>query len=171
MRRIGVRELYLGMGPAESSAATTMRAFDAFVRDDGERLRRVLAAQHGADLGNDLTADAIAFAWEHWERVGVMTNPIGYLYRVAQTSARRRRRWRRPTPFPAEPALLPTEPDPGLGKALRRLGETQRTCVVLVHVCGWTYDEVAQVLEINHTSVRNHVHRGLKNLRVLLEGQ
>ncbi len=77
MRRIGVRRLYLGMGPAESPAATTMRAFDAFVRDDGERLRRVLAAQHGPDLGNDLTSDAIAFAWEHWDRVGAMANRSG----------------------------------------------------------------------------------------------
>lgn len=143
--------------------------FERFARTDAERLRRVLVAQHGVDLGNDLAADAIAYAWEHWDRVGGLTNPVGYLYRVAQTSGRNRRRWKRPSPFLAEPPREIEHDDPALGVALMRLGDVQRACVVLVHVYGWSYGEVGESLNVSEGSVRNHVHRGLRALRGLLE--
>jgi hypothetical protein len=29
--------------------------------------------------GRDAAADALAYGWEHWERIKDMKNPIGYL--------------------------------------------------------------------------------------------
>ena len=65
------------------------RAFDEFVRADGQRLRRVMSFQYGVDIGCKSTDPAPAWAWEHRERLRAMSNPAGYLYRVAQTQARR----------------------------------------------------------------------------------
>ena len=40
---------------------------------------------------------------------------------------------------------------------------------MLGHVYDWTYQQTADALEMPVTSVRNHVHRGLKALREILE--
>src|SRR3954447_2141911 len=64
-------------------------AFGDFVGLVEQRLRRALVAAYGAEVGRDATADALAWAWQHWDRVQGMANPAGYLWRVGQTSARR----------------------------------------------------------------------------------
>ena len=65
--------------------------FRAFVTTTEPRLHRALAAALGWDRGRDATADALAYAWEHWPKVRAMANPAGYLYRVGQSSVRRRK--------------------------------------------------------------------------------
>ena len=99
--------------------------------------------------------------------------PGWYLYRVADNAAKKRRRWRRPAPFPIADRVDPSIPvDEALPRALNRLNEVQRTCVVLVHVFAWSYADAAEVLDVPVTTVRNHVHRGLRSLReLLLEGR
>src|SRR5436190_22518806 len=78
-------------------------AFEQFVATTGARLRVALVARYGVDVGVDACADALAYAWEHWPRVGDMANAAGYLFRVGQTSARRQTRWRQAPVFPPEP--------------------------------------------------------------------
>jgi DNA-directed RNA polymerase specialized sigma24 family protein len=159
--------------PPDPTAVTalgrTARAarFDAFAAEEGDRLRRVLVARHGVDIGNDLCADALTLAWERWDEIGAMANPTGYLYRVAQSASRRYRRWGRTLQFPVEFAPHQGPPD-GSGDiflSLGRLKPVQRTCVVMVHAYRWTYQEVADVLDVPVTTVTNHVHRGMKQLR------
>jgi RNA polymerase sigma-70 factor (ECF subfamily) len=159
----------------QSSDALTADATDdvvAFVAAHGQRLRRVLVAGYGVEVGNDICADALAYCYEHWDRVRGLDNPAGYLYRVAQTAARRHRRWSRPPVLPAEPRRDPDDEvaplDPELGAALGLLKRNQRVCVVLVHVYDWTYQQTADALDMPITSVRNHVHRGLAALRKIL---
>lgn len=165
---------YQSVVPADSDAmnetSEAQRAdFEAFARDSGERLRRVLVAGYGVEVGNDLCADALAYAWEHWSRIETLDNPAGYLYRVAQSAHRRHRRWRRRVPLPVEHHHNPDVPDPELGAALGRLTRHQRSCVVLVHVYDCTYQQAADLLDLPLSSVRNHVHRGLAALRKALE--
>ena len=156
------------MGGTLTAAADN---FDRFTAEAGERLRRVLVAQNGVEIGNDVTDEALAYAWEHWERVSAMDNPIGYLYRVGRSATRRHERWNRRPTLPVE-SHVPEEPgDPGLHAALVRLKESQRVCVVMVHVYDWTYEQTAAVLGISLAAVRNHLHRGLRQLRHELEGQ
>lgn len=144
--------------------------FDEFVATSGEQLRRALVARHGLDEGCDLASEALGYAWEHWARIAVMDNPVGYLYRVAENAGKRRVRWRRSAPFPIEDTVDPAMPvDVAVPRALGRLNHSQRTCVVLVHVFGWSYADTASVLDIPVSSVRNHVHRGLRSLRGLLQ--
>lgn len=144
--------------------------FEHFASVHGLSLRRVLIAHYGADIGPDLHADALAYAWEHWDTVSLMDNPLGYLYRVAQSAARKHHRWGRAPAFPPETGA-PADArgyEPGLDQALLALTEAQRVSVVLVHSFGWAYAEVADLLEVPVTTVRNHVHRGLERLRTAL---
>ena len=142
--------------------------FDRFVADAGERLRRVLVARHGVEVGNDVTDEALAYAWEHWDRIHEMENPVGYLYRVAGSASRRHRRWRRRVLLPAEVRQAAEPTDSGLQAALARLSEPQRVCVVMVHVYDWTYRQTAAVTGLSLAAVTNHVQRGLRRLRTEL---
>lgn len=144
--------------------------FGSFVALDGQRLRRGLIARYGAELGSEVCDDALEYGFRHWARIGRMENPAGYLYRAAQSRARRRIARRRPRLLPSEPTEYSDalELDVDLEKALLRLRPLQRSCVVLVHVYDWSYEEVAEMLGISHTSVRNHLHRALRKLRSLL---
>jgi len=148
-----------------TDASEPTAAFERFTADTGAHLRRALVARFGIDVGNEVTSEALAYAWEHWPRVGTMDNPTGYLYRVAVSAARRHRRWQRTTPLPPE-RHWPTEPgEPTLPHLLNALSAHQRVCVVLVHVHDWTYQQTADATGLSLAAVTNHVHRGLQRLR------
>lgn len=133
--------------------------------DLGRRLQQVLVARFGWEAGLDAWQDAMAFAWEHRLEVASMSNPAGYLYRVAQTSVRRDRRWYRPVVLPVpEVGRLP-EIEPKLVAALAGLSERQRLAVLLVHAHDWTHEDAAAVLDIDVSTLRNHLRRGLAKLR------
>ena len=139
--------------------------FSSFVARVEPRLRRVLVAMCGVEAARDAAAEALAYAWQHWDRVSVMGNPEGYVYRVARSRARPRRV--RPV-FPDAPTSVP-EVEPGLPRALSELPERQRVAVLLVHGWDWTHDEVAEVMGVSVSTVRNHLARGLVRLRALLK--
>lgn len=136
-------------------------AFRSFVEEVEPRLRRAFTLLRGVDDGMDATAEALAWAWQHWAEVQAMANPAGYLYRVG--SSRTRRRLPRFSPPPV-PAAAPGF-EPGLVPALARLSRRQRTAVVLVHGCGWTHQEVADALDVSRSSVGTHVDRAMAQLR------
>lgn len=151
---------------ARGSALIGVR-FEQFVDAHGRALRAALVASFGADVGADACAEALAYGWQYWERVGPMDNPVGYLFRVGQNASRRQSR-RRPL-FPAPtPGELP-EFEPKLLPALAALSEQQRVAVVLVHGFGWSMANVADLLEISHSTVRTHLGRALASLRQALE--
>jgi DNA-directed RNA polymerase specialized sigma24 family protein len=141
--------------------------FAAFVSDVEPRLRRALVATYGPQVGREATVDALAYAWEHRATLGTMANPTGYLYRVGQTSARRQRRMLPLAPPPADSS--PPAFEPGLRPALDALSEQQRAVVVLVHGFEWTQREVADLLGISTSTVRNHLERAMARLRKALE--
>jgi RNA polymerase sigma-70 factor (ECF subfamily) len=140
-------------------------AFEVFFERHEPRLRRALSAAYGPTDGSDAAAAALAYAWEHWEQVSAMDNPAGYLYRVGQSQARRRKR---PLVTAAFPSPTDREFEPGLVDALRSLSEHQRVAVVLVHGYDWTYREVGELLDVSVSTVRNHLRRGLDHLQQAL---
>src|ERR1700755_2408276 len=85
------------VGESET-VGTDGESFEAFTQRCGPDLRRVLVARYGVEVGVEAAADALAYAWERWDRVGAMANPTGYLVRVGQSAARRYRR--RPVVLP-----------------------------------------------------------------------
>ena len=149
------------------------RSFETFVRTDGERLRRVLASQYGVEVGVDAADAALAWAWEHWDRVEAMDNPAGYLYRVARTRAGRAVERGRRVTLPSEPRSVTDEHSAqvaiDLADALRDLTERQRVAVLMVHAYGWTPTELADLMGLPAVTIRSHLRRGLRRLRTALE--
>jgi RNA polymerase sigma-70 factor (ECF subfamily) len=150
-------------GPAEVIVGP---GFVSFVQDVEPRLRRALVAGFGTDIGREATSEALAYGWEHWERVRQMNNPAGYLYRVGHNWARKR--IVRRIPFPDPPVGEEPWVEPGLLPALRGLSPRQRQAVVLVHAMGLSQAEAGSVLGVRTTSVQNHLERGLAKLRAAL---
>ena len=155
--------------PTDSASADAERtaawdAFAEFVAVVEPRLRRGLVGWCGSDA-HDATAEALAWAWEHWDRVQDLSNPAGYLYRVAQSKSRSPKQGL--LPHPGEIGLPDVEPD--LVPALVALPGKQRTAVWLVHGCGWSYAECAEAMEISASAVGTHVSRALEALRRRLE--
>ena len=141
--------------------------FEEFAGTIGVSLRAGLVAAFGPDSGIDAAAEALAYGWEHWDRVGQMENPSGYLYRVGHTAARRARRPQGLLPVPPTEDLPDFEPR--LLPALEALSEAQRLCVVMVHAFGWGQTEVAQLLDVSPSTVRTHLARALTHLQRELE--
>jgi RNA polymerase sigma factor (sigma-70 family) len=142
--------------------------FTTFVESDALRLRQVLLARFGVDVGCEVWGETVTWAWEHRGRVREMTNPVAYLYRVAQSASRRYVRWhRRVVLVSNDEALMENGRmvDLDLVDALGSLRRDQRVAVTLVHAYGWSYAEVAELLGISVAATTNHVHRGLRTLR------
>jgi RNA polymerase sigma factor (sigma-70 family) len=157
------------MGAMSEAAGTTEERFSRFVSDVEPRLRRVLVAWYGIDIGDEVTADALVFAWERWDALEVMANPVGYLFRVAQSRSRRYRR--RAVVLPGVPAAELPDVDPRLPAALAALSTQQRAAVLLVHAHGWTQSEAADALGCSVSTLRSHLDRGLRRLRAALGGE
>ena len=142
---------------------TDRESFTRFVERIGPRLTQALVSALGGEVGREMSAEVLAYGWEHWDRVGGLENPAGYLYRVGRN---RGRRIRRPLLLP-DPPPPQSEPlvEPGLPAALGRLSGRQRVVVMLVHGAGWTVSEAAELLGISPGSVYRHAERGLRRLR------
>jgi RNA polymerase sigma factor (sigma-70 family) len=148
----------------------TMGTFEEFFQEAEPRLRRALSAAYGVATGREAAIEALAWAWEHWDRVAGMANPVGYLYRVGQTEARRLHiQPSKPIVSSENTTVDEPEIEPALERALASLSEAQRTAVVLVHAFEWTYQEVADLVGASRSSVQTHLERGLRRLRVHLE--
>jgi DNA-directed RNA polymerase specialized sigma24 family protein len=127
--------------------------FEVFVQRVEPRLRRALVAAYGPDRGYEATAEALAYAWEHWDGLGEVENVTGLLYRVGQSRTRsRKRRALFSTPTQSEPWF-----------------EAQRSAVVLVHGFNWTLREVGECTGVKVTTVQNHLERGLAKLRKVMK--
>jgi RNA polymerase sigma factor (sigma-70 family) len=141
-----------------------------FLSDAQCRLERALVARFGVDDGLEAASEAMVFAVEQWARLRIMDNPLGYLYRVGETTGRRlARRWEPLDVLVHEPRAEDGVVDVDLQRALVRLKPAQRVAVVLVHGHGHSYREVAEVLDVPVTTVTNDLHRGLARLRSILE--
>lgn len=146
--------------PAES--------FTKFVKEAGPRIQHGLMAALGPEAGAEAASDALAIAWQKWDRVVLMENPAGYVFTVGRNKGRR---YATRTVFPDPPANRESAPwvEPGLAAALTELTERQRIATVLVHCGEWTFAEVAELLGIDRGSVQKHADRGLAKLRAALE--
>jgi DNA-directed RNA polymerase specialized sigma24 family protein len=142
------------------------REFTRFVKETEPRLSYALAAAYGMETGAEATADALGWAWEHWDRVSDMTNAAGYLYRVGQSKARRYTRPR--VLFPEVAPMDEPTVAPELPAALDQLSKNQRVAVVMIHGLGYTEREVADLVGVSRWTVRTHLERGLSSLRSTL---
>jgi DNA-directed RNA polymerase specialized sigma24 family protein len=77
-------------------------AFTQFASRVAPRLTNALVSLLGFERGQDAAWDALTHAWENWEKMTEVENPVGYLYVVGRNGARSSRKQR--VVFPDPPA-------------------------------------------------------------------
>jgi RNA polymerase sigma-70 factor (ECF subfamily) len=131
--------------------------FEAFYRSHHPRLVAALLVTTGdPDMARDSVDEAFTRALARWDRVGAMTSPAGWTYRVALNVARRHFRRRQ-----LEDRLLarrrpPTEVPPAVDdtrELVADLPPRQRTAMVLRYVADLTEPEIAKAMGIRRSTV------------------
>jgi DNA-directed RNA polymerase specialized sigma24 family protein len=144
--------------------------FERFVAEVEPRLRRALVAGFGSVVGRQAAAEALAWAWQNWDRMREIGSPVGYLYRVGRTLAMRGQARDVPVAELSPGVASPDEWfEPNLAPAMGRLSEAQRCAVVLVVGFGYTLREAAEVLGVTASTVHRDCERALTRLRSELE--
>jgi RNA polymerase sigma-70 factor (ECF subfamily) len=133
----------------------------------------------GADAAEDLTQETFIRAYralQAYPSQQIRTLRLrGWVWTIALNLGRNhaRDRARRPTPVALEDRFGVHDPEPPDSEAwdrrLSRLAPTQRRAVVLRHVVGLGYDEIAAAVDRPEGTVKSDVHRGLERLRQLIE--
>jgi RNA polymerase sigma-70 factor, ECF subfamily len=107
----------------------------------------------------DIGQEAFVRLFERWDRVASMTDPVGYLYRVAMNIFRSRYRRAR---LAARRVFVEHEPDPMSGieerdvvvRMLDLLNPKQRAALVLTAMLDYSSDEAGEILGMPGSSVR-----------------
>jgi RNA polymerase sigma-70 factor (sigma-E family) len=126
----------------------------------------------------EIVQDAFVSALVHWNRIREPERAPAYLRSCVLNGARGRLR-RRQTADRHPTA----EPQPVLAAdgsvvdravvvgALRRLPQRQREAVVLRYLLDLPDSAIAETLGVSVGAVKTHLHRGLANLNLIMEGQ
>ena len=146
-----------------------VQPFAMFYNEARDRVfRAVLASGRHPVRAEDAVAEAFLRAYERWDSVGSMTNPIAWVVRVALNQYNSDWRiWRREMPDPPEgDAVSADHPsDDDLVELVWRLPRRQRQVVALRVLADLSERDVADALGISAKTVSVHLHRALGTLR------
>jgi RNA polymerase sigma-70 factor (ECF subfamily) len=146
--------------------------FDQFFVQHYERCVRVARRVVGRDdVARDLAAEAFARAWVRWHRLRDQV-PAAWITIVTRNLAIDTTRRRQAEP--STPLSTPSPEDASVARvtlagALRALPSRQRSAITLRYLADCSEDEIAAVLHVSRGTVKVHLHRGLKQLRALLD--
>ncbi len=150
----------------------TLPPFDRVVQQHGPTVYRVVRAVVGPSDADDAWSDAFLAALEAYPRLDAEANVAGWLVTIAHRKAidvlRRSSRSLSMAEVP-DRAAPHRDPDLDLRRALAALPDRQRSCVVLHHLGGLPFDEVAASLGVSSTAARKASSDGVRRLRTLLE--
>lgn len=150
----------------------TREPFERVVREHGATVYRVVRAVVGPSDADDAWSDAFLAALEAYPRLGSEANVRGWLVTIAHRKAidvlRRSSRSLSVADVP-DRAVTPRDPDLDLRRALAALPERQRSTVVLHHLGGLPFDQVAAALGVSSAAARKASSDGVRRLRELLE--
>lgn len=155
------------------------RAFDALL---GRHARPIFSAAfrilHNREDAYDVTQTAFLTAYEHLDRYDAGQPFRGWLYRIAVNHALDLFRARRPAEALAEDTIdgherpeelaERDENDIAMQHALMRLSADQRAIIVLKHLQGCSYDDIALILECPVKTVKSRLFSARQALRALL---
>jgi RNA polymerase sigma factor (sigma-70 family) len=155
-----------------AAAATRQSDFEAFFREQHARLYRVAFLLTGSSAeAQDLAQEALARAFERWERIRTMESPAGYVYRILVNLNHRRLRRLRVQARRLLPGIETEDPASAaetrsdVMRALLALRPAHREALVLVEWMGLDAAGAAEVLGIEPVSVRARLHRARKAFR------
>jgi RNA polymerase sigma-70 factor (sigma-E family) len=149
--------------------------FAAFVTQHARGLNRLAYLMVGDEhAGEDLAAEALLAAWQHWDRVRAADQPLAYVRRILvnQAAGHFRRRARDLTVLGHLTLMTAQTADAPDGatvvdvrSALMRLPPRRRACLVLRHCFELTEHEVAQALGISVGTVKSQTSKAVGQFR------
>jgi RNA polymerase sigma-70 factor, ECF subfamily len=146
--------------------------FDEFFEDEHERLFRALYFVTGnRQDAEELMQDAFMRLWERWDQIDRISDPTGYLFRVALNGFRMRRRraaiaLRRLVPVVEERDLFAeAEMRADVQRLLLGLTVRQRAALLLVDLLGYPSEQAARILRVRPSTVRALATQGRRALR------
>ena len=154
-------------------APVERQSFEGLFLDQHDRLYRALYFITGSrDDAEELMQDAFLKLWERWDSIGVIEDPVAWLFRVSLNGFRMRARRARV----AARRLLPTTSPPldpfedvnireDVRRMLRSLPQRQRAALVLTEIFDYSSEQAAQILGIRPTTVRALASQGRAALR------
>lgn len=151
---------------------------------DFERVRpRLLAIAAGVLAGRSDAEDVVQDAWVRWQECDrdTIVNPTAFLVtttsrlaRNVAASARRRRespvgRWPvEPSSGGEDPAVMPERREAlerAIGLLLQRLSTAERAALVLRRAFGYSYGEIAELLDTSQDNARQLVSRAGRHVQ------
>jgi RNA polymerase sigma-70 factor, ECF subfamily len=146
--------------------------FDEFFEDEHERLFKALYFVTGnRQDAEEIMQDAFLRLWERWDQIGAISDPTGYLFRVALNGFRMRRR--RAATVLLKLAPLTEERDlfaeaemrADVQRLLLGLTVRQRSALLLVDLLGYPSEQAARILRVRPSTVRALATQGRRALR------
>jgi RNA polymerase sigma factor (sigma-70 family) len=157
-------------GPPRPDGATP--SFEGFFAAERSRLFGALVVMtNNRAEAEEILQDAFLAVWERWERVAVMDEPVGFLYRTAMNLFRKR--VRRAAVAVRKAAHLLSQGDELADVELRdeairllaRLTPRERAAIVVTAYLGYSSEEAGELLGIKATTVRVLTNRARAALR------
>jgi RNA polymerase sigma-70 factor (ECF subfamily) len=146
--------------------------FDTFFLEEHERLFKALyfvtGNRHDAE---ELMQDAFLRLWERWGEIDRISDPTGYLFRVALNGFRMRRRRaalaiRKVAPVPENrDEFLDAEMRADVRQLLLEITPRQRAALLLVDLLGYPSEQAAHILRVRPSTVRALATKGRRALR------
>jgi RNA polymerase sigma factor (sigma-70 family) len=130
-------------------------------------LRTVVLILHDRGLAEQVTQDSFLKLCERWPRLAGVDNPTAWVRKVAVRAAIRlaQRNRRVLVGIPADPAQRAEGwPDVDLQRAVAALPVRQRAAVVLHYLEDLSVQDVASVLGVSSSTVKQHLHRARATL-------
>jgi RNA polymerase sigma-70 factor, ECF subfamily len=156
--------------------AETQASFETFFEDTHQRLFGGLCLVTGnRHEAEDVMQDAYLKLWERWERVSLMEDPAGFLFRTAMNLVRSRYRrtvlalQRTLSLAPSIDDLAAVEDRDEVVRILRPLSPAERASIVLTTMLGFSSDEAARILGVKSATVRAHASRARAGARNRME--
>ena len=152
--------------------ATEQREYDWYFRACFPPVARtVFLMVHDRELAEDVTQEALYRMLTHWRTVSAYERPEAWVRRVAIRIAvreLRRRAARADKERLAQPMAYDQLPDPDVARAVAQLAPMQRAAVVLFYWEDRPVHEIAELLEVSESSVKQHLFRARHRLATML---
>lgn len=169
---LAIRSYHVDTDVVEAGPTLRRTDFSTFYQRSWIEIYKPLVATiREPDLAAEAVDEGMTRAYARWSMVSGLSNPEGWIYRVAYRWSVDRLRRRS-----AERRLLPRlSVGPGMGEAptveplldgaLSVLPLDQRAVVVLSCAFDWSEADIAHALGIRPGTVKSRLHRGLARLR------
>lgn len=133
--------------------------------------RTVFLIVHDRGHAEEITQDAFLQMLKHWSTVSTYDRPDAWVRRAAIRLAMRQLRRDR-LRFEKEKSSSASRydelPDPDVARAVATLAPMQRAAVVLFYWEDQPVFEIARLLQVSESTVKQHLHRARHRLAVLL---